>query len=139
MECRHDPELRKIFNASGMTTPDGMSIVWILKWMGHPQVSRVYGPDLMLEVCRLSAAVGNYRHFFYGGEHGIPEKLSDRLQSLYPGLCVVGVYSPPFRPLTPDEDQSVIENINSTNPDIVWVGISTPKTGEMDGFTSWKN
>jgi N-acetylglucosaminyldiphosphoundecaprenol N-acetyl-beta-D-mannosaminyltransferase len=51
----------------------------------------------------------------------------NQLQASFPGLCVVGVYSPPFRPLTPEEDQQVIETINNKNPDIVWVGISTPK------------
>lgn len=127
MECRDDSELRKIFNASGMTTPDGMSVVWILKLKGYRHVSRVYGPDLMQAVCKVSAEKEHYRHYFYGGAPGVPEQLADSLQTLYPGLCVSGVYSPPFRSLTPEEDRAVIDRINEANPDIVWVGISTPK------------
>lgn len=126
MECQRQPELRQLFNASGLTTPDGMSIVWLLRLHGHKHVNRVYGPDLMLAICEHSLHRG-YRHYLYGGAPGIPEKLSESLQSKYPGLQIVGTYSPPFHPLTPEEDQIITEQINAAQPDIVWVGISTPK------------
>jgi N-acetylglucosaminyldiphosphoundecaprenol N-acetyl-beta-D-mannosaminyltransferase len=126
IECHKNPELLSIFNGSGMATPDGMSIVWLLKLNGMKHVSRVYGPDLMLEVCRQSVQFG-WRHFFYGGLPGIPEKLTECLSAKYPGINIAGSYSPPFRPLTSAEDREVVELINSLQPDIVWVGISTPK------------
>jgi len=126
MESQRDPEVRRIHNASGLTTPDGMPLVW-LSWLnGHREVDRVYGPDLMLALCERSVAKG-YRHFFYGGAEGVPERLAANLQDRFPGLQVVGTCSPPFRPLTPEEDIQVIQMINQADPDIVWVGLSTPK------------
>ena len=89
-------------------------------------MERVRGSDLMLKVCERSAKQG-YRQFFYGGAPGVAEKLASRLQSRFPGLQVTGVYSQPFCALSPDEDGAVVEHINSAKPDIVWVGISTPK------------
>jgi N-acetylglucosaminyldiphosphoundecaprenol N-acetyl-beta-D-mannosaminyltransferase len=126
MDCLHNPELTKIINSSGLTTPDGMSIVWMLRLYGHKNVTRVYGPDLMLALSKLSSEKG-YRQFFYGGAEGVAEELARELGSRYPGLSVVGTYTPPFRPLTPEEDHKVIELINSSEADIVWVGISSPK------------
>ena len=127
MDCQRDPELQDIFNGSGLTTPDGMSIVWILKILGYQKVTRVYGPDLMEAICRYSSDNNRFRHFFYGGADGVPEKLTKELQERFPYLDVVGTMSPPFRPLTNDEDEIIIKRINSVDPDIVWVGIGTPK------------
>ena len=127
MECQHNPGLRKIFNSSGMTTPDGMGIVWLLKLKGFHEVSRVYGPDLMRAVCERSVNGGNYKHFLYGGDEGVARKLADNLEKYCPGIQIVGAYTPPFRPLTAEEDHEVIQMINSSKADIVWVGISTPK------------
>jgi N-acetylglucosaminyldiphosphoundecaprenol N-acetyl-beta-D-mannosaminyltransferase len=126
MDAYHDSRLRRIFNQSGMTTPDGMAIVWILRLRGHRHVSRVYGPELMLEVCRTGVASG-YRHFLYGGGGGVASALAEKLQARLPGLHIAGTYTPPFRDLTEDEDQGVVESINAARPDIVWVGLSTPK------------
>jgi N-acetylglucosaminyldiphosphoundecaprenol N-acetyl-beta-D-mannosaminyltransferase len=126
MDCQKDPDLMRIFNASGLTTPDGMPLVWLLKAFGHRQIDRVYGPDLMLALSQHGVTRG-YRHYFYGGAPGIAERLSARLQERFPGLQVVGTYCPPFRPLTQDEDWQVIETIRAAQPDIVWVGISSPK------------
>lgn len=126
MECVNDPPLRKVFNASGLTTPDGMAIVWILKLLGYRAVSRVYGPDLLEAACQESISKG-WKHFLYGGAPGIAEKLACELQKSYPGLQICGMYTPPYRPLTPQEDQQVIDLINSAGADIVWMGISTPK------------
>jgi len=127
MICQKDSDLLRIHNTSGLTTPDGMSIVWILQSKGYHSVSRVYGPDLMLAVCEHSAHGGNYRHFMYGGLPGVAEQLANVLTTRFPGLQVVGTYSPPFRPLTLEEDQNIIEKIDATNPDIIWIGIGTPK------------
>jgi N-acetylglucosaminyldiphosphoundecaprenol N-acetyl-beta-D-mannosaminyltransferase len=126
MECQRDPALLSIHNSAGMTTPDGMPMVWASKWAGAKQVDRVYGPDLMLEVCRLAAEKG-WRSFFYGGMPGVAERLAEILRERFVGFQVAGIYSPPFRDLTPDEDADVIELINRADADLLWVGLSTPK------------
>jgi len=126
MDCYNDPRLRPIFNRSGMTTPDGMSIVWILRFLGHQHVERVYGPDLMQAVCEVSLKHG-YRHYFFGGAPGVVQDLEEKLTLDFPGLQVVGNYAPPFGPVSPEEDHQIIEHIRSLNPDILWVGISSPK------------
>jgi N-acetylglucosaminyldiphosphoundecaprenol N-acetyl-beta-D-mannosaminyltransferase len=109
-----------------MTTPDGMSIVWLARWMGYSGVDRVYGPDLMRVVCQRSVQEG-WRHFLYGGAPGVAEQLADRLRDQFPNLQIVGCYTPPFRLLTEEEDSRVVQYIRSLAPHIVWVGISTPK------------
>jgi len=126
IECQKDSDLRHIANASGLTTPDGMPLVWLSRLHGHRHVSRVYGPDLMSAVCAASVERG-YRHFLYGGADGVPEKLAAVLAQQYPGLQVAGTYSPPFRPLRPEEDEQIVEMIDASDADIVWVGLGTPK------------
>ncbi len=138
MDCRADPALRRIVNASGLSTPDGMSIVWLLKLHGHSGVERVYGPDLMLETC-LFGLSRKWRHFFYGGEEGVANTLAARLVDRFPGLQVVGTYCPPFRPLTEEEDQKIIRMINDSHAHIVWVGLSSPKQKILDGRASGQN
>ena len=103
-----------------------MPLVWLSRARGFGYVNRVYGPDLMLALCERSLSKG-YRHFLYGGAPGVPEKLAENLKRRFPGLDVVGTYSPPFRPLTHEEDERVVRMINEAGPDIVWVGLSTPK------------
>ena len=126
MESRRDPALRAIHNAAGLVTPDGMPLVWLGRARGHRRIERVYGPDLMLALCEWSVARG-VRHYFYGGAETVADRLAARLQQRYPGLLVAGTYSPPFRPLSADDDDAIVRQINATEPDIVWVGLSTPK------------
>jgi len=126
MESQRDEALRRIHNAAGLVTPDGMPLVWLSRLLGFHHVARVCGADLMLAVCERSVTRG-YRHGFYGGAPGVAETLAARLQSRFPGLQVVGIDSPPFRPLTPSEDQAAVERMNAARPDVVWVGLSTPK------------
>lgn len=126
MDCQRDPGLRRIFYSSGLSTPDGMPLVWLCHFKGYHDVSRVYGPDLMLALCERSAVRG-YRHFFYGGAEGVPEQLAQNLQARFPGLVVAGTFSPPFHPITPEEDTHIVQTINKTSPDIVWVGLGSPK------------
>lgn len=126
MESQRDEHLRRIHNAAGLVTPDGMPLVWMLRLHGFRHVERVYGPDLMLALCAHSVARG-YRHYLYGAAEGVPERLAERLCQHFPGLHIAGCYSPPFRPLTDEEDAQLIETINHANPDIVWVGLSTPR------------
>jgi len=126
MESQRDEQLRRIHNAAGLVTPDGMPLVWLSRLKGFKQVERVYGPDLMLALCARSAK-RNYRHFLYGGADGVPELLEKKLKRRFPRLQLVGTCSPPFRPLTTEEDIQIVQMINGSNPDIVWVGLSTPK------------
>jgi N-acetylglucosaminyldiphosphoundecaprenol N-acetyl-beta-D-mannosaminyltransferase len=126
MESWRDDDLRRIHNAAGLVVADGVPLVWVSRIMGVREADHVRGSDLMLKMCERSAKRG-YRQFFYGGAPGVAEKLANRLQGRFPSLQVTGVYSPPFRSLTSEEDSAVVDCINSTKPDIVWVGISTPK------------
>ncbi|GAB4407907.1 MAG: WecB/TagA/CpsF family glycosyltransferase [Anaerolineales bacterium] len=126
MECQRNEAVRRALNSSGLTTPDGMPLVWISRLHGFRHVRRVYGPDLMLAVCERSVAKG-YRHYLYGGRPGVAEALKARLERRFPGVQIVGLESPPFEPLTPEQDREAVERINAANPDIVWVGMSTPK------------
>ncbi len=126
MESQRDENLRRTHNSAGLVTPDGMPLVWLARFRGLRHVERVYGPDLMLTLCKRSVSKG-YRHFLYGGADGVPEQLANNLRGRFPELRIVGAYSPPFRVLTDEEDERVVRMINKTNPDIVWVGLSTPK------------
>lgn len=125
MACHRSPEVRRCVNLAGLVTPDGMPLVWLGRLLGFA-AERVYGPDLMLLTCRRTAQKG-YAHYFYGGMPGVPEKLAVQLQRKFPRLNVVGTYSPPFRKLTSGEDEAIVEKINAAAPDILWVGLSSPK------------
>lgn len=126
MESQRDQSLRRIHNAAGLVTPDGMPLVWLSRLQGFSHVERVYGPDLMLALCGHSLARG-YRHFFYGGDRDVPDRLAANLRRRFPGLAVAGTYAPPFRPLSAEEDERVVRLINDACPEIVWVGLGTPK------------
>ncbi|RDJ24073.1 glycosyltransferase [Bosea caraganae] len=126
MESQRDETLRTIHNQAGLVTPDGMPLVWLSRLLGHSKTRRVYGPDLMRALSALSAKRG-YRQFYYGGDVGVADALSAALTRSYPGLAVAGTLSPPFRPLSSEEDAGIVAQINAAKPDIVWVGLSTPK------------
>jgi len=126
MEANRDPQLLAMHNQAGMVTPDGMPLVYLCRLAGFNKSGRVYGPDLMDEMCRQSLQLG-HRHFLYGTTPETLAELSKRLSLKYPGLQIAGSYSPPFRPLDKEESLEIAARINETNPDIVWVGLSTPK------------
>lgn len=126
MECQRDEEMLHAVNGAGLATPDGMPLVWLSRWWGGGEVNRVYGPDLMLGLCERSAACG-YGHYFFGGAEGVPQLLANKLRERFSMLRVVGAYSPPFRRLSPQEESEIISRINRASPDVVWVGLGTPK------------
>jgi len=126
MEAQADEVFRHILNQAFLCTPDGMPMVWVGRLRGHRAMRRVYGPDLMLEVCAWSEDNG-CRHFFYGGAPGVAEALRDRLKMRFPRLQIVGCYTPPFRPLSANEEQELQEMVRKAKPDMLWVGLSTPK------------
>jgi N-acetylglucosaminyldiphosphoundecaprenol N-acetyl-beta-D-mannosaminyltransferase len=126
MECQRSEKVRSVHNSANLIVPDGMPLVYISRVAGHKGTARVYGPDLLLEMCRESRAQG-FKHFFFGTTPATLDCLHDRLVRHFPGLRIVGTYAPPFRPLTAEETAAVVAHINSCGPDIVWVGLSTPK------------
>jgi N-acetylglucosaminyldiphosphoundecaprenol N-acetyl-beta-D-mannosaminyltransferase len=123
MECRRSEEVRRVFNGAGMVTPDGMPVVWVARWSGHPNVDRVYGPDLMLALLERE----RHRHFFYGGGPGVAKRLAGEMTRKFPQLEVAGHLEPPFAPLDQLCTPEAAAAINATHPDIVWVGMSSPK------------
>jgi len=126
MECKRDPALATIFADAALVAPDGMPTVWVGRHQGHPDMERVAGPDLMLEVISREEFRG-YSHFLCGGKEGVAEELRDQLNAHYPDVQIVGTYCPPFSPMSPAQEEEFLSSINSVHPDIVWVGISTPK------------
>ncbi len=126
MEAQRDDALRGILNHSFLCAPDGMPTVWVGRLQGHQNMRRVYGPDYMLEMCKMSARAG-FRHFLYGGKTGVAERLKQQLELMVSAIDIIGTYTPPFRPLTVSEEDQMIATINRSHPDIVWVGLSTPK------------
>jgi len=125
-EAQEDPDFRRILNAAFLNTTDGMPLVWLGRRVVGPQVDRVYGPDLMLEVFRATQHTV-YRHFFYGGAPGVAEELKAKLEARFPGVTIAGTYCPPFRPLNPREEAELAQLVRDRQPDIFWVGLSTPK------------
>ncbi len=126
MEAQHEAPFKAILNSADLVVPAGMPLVWISRLRGYRLRRRVYGPELMSTVFATTADKG-YRHFLYGGEPGVAERLARCLQRRFPGTKIAGCYSPPFRALTADEDASIVERIENAQSDIVWVGLSTPK------------
>jgi N-acetylglucosaminyldiphosphoundecaprenol N-acetyl-beta-D-mannosaminyltransferase len=126
MEAQRDPRLMRIFQGAALAAPDGMPTVWMGRRQGHGHMERVAGPDLMLEVIRGERFRGA-THFLCGGKNGVAEELREQLVARYPFMKIVGTYTPPFGPLTPGQEKQLVTTINRVRPDIVWVGISTPK------------
>ncbi len=126
MECKRDEKVLKSVNSADLATPDGMPTVWIGRIYGHKNIKRVYGPELMIEVCDISQKKG-YKSYFYGSSEDVLNKLKENLNKKYLDLVISGMYSPPFRQLTKEEDDKIVEDINDNSPDIVWVGLGSPK------------
>lgn len=121
-----DSEYRNIQNGGIMALPDGGPLSSIGRKRGYHSMARITGPSLMGEIFNISAKNG-YRHYFYGSTEETLEKLRGNLQEKYPEMQIVGMYSPPFRTITLEEDKAIIKNINDTNPDFIWIGLGAPK------------
>ena len=126
VEMQSDQALLDINNRAGLTTPDGMPVVWLGRLKGHRHVEKVYAPDVMTATFEFGLK-GSYRHFLYGGDLGVADELNRKLQDRYPGIRIVGTYCPPFRPLADEEVDGLAALINAAAPDIVWVGLGCPK------------
>jgi N-acetylglucosaminyldiphosphoundecaprenol N-acetyl-beta-D-mannosaminyltransferase len=125
-EAQNDATLREIFSRALLVTPDGMPMVWMGKLQGQRSIRRVYGPDLMLNICEHSTRE-HFSHFLFGGAGGVADDLATQLKSRFPDLNIVGTYTPPFRPMNGDELRDLQEQVRSSKPDFFWVGLSTPK------------
>lgn len=125
MEAQQDPALKDVFNSSFLTTPDGMPMVWIGR-LRKFTISRVYGPDFMIELCAAGVEKG-LRHFLYGGNIGVAEELKAAIEKRVPGVQITGTFTPPFRPLNPREEDELKQAVRQARADVLWVGISTPK------------
>lgn len=126
MEAQRDPALAAIYAGASLAAPDGMPTVWVGRHQGHKNMERVAGPDLMLEVIGRKE-FSSYSHFLCGGKNGVAQKLRDKLLTRYPSLKIAGIYTPPFGPMSRAQELDFIDMINRLQPDIIWIGISTPK------------
>jgi N-acetylglucosaminyldiphosphoundecaprenol N-acetyl-beta-D-mannosaminyltransferase len=127
MVCDEDPEFREAVLNSSLTVPDGQPLVWAMNALGGNLTDRVYGPDLMARYCERSASNGTRMYLYGGRNQGALVQLALNLRQSYPGLKIVGGYSPPFRDLSAEEEDAIIDEINGTQADIVWVGVGAPK------------
>ncbi len=123
-EARRDPSFKQVLNSADLVAPDGMPLVWLGRRHGYDMRRRVYGPELMETFCCNTGP--SYRHFFYGGGPGVADRVAEVLRERYL-IRTVGTYSPPFRPLTQEEEADAQRRIRAAEPDVVWVGLSTPK------------
>ena len=123
-ESRRDAQFRRVLNTADLVVPDGMPLVWIGRNKGFQLRDRVCGSELMDSFCQVTG--GRYRHFFYGGAPGVADQLAQELHKKH-GIVVVGTYTPPFRPLTDAEEEELASLVEATSPDVLWVGLSTPK------------
>ncbi len=123
VDCQHDSAYRDVVNAADMVTPDGMPVAWLVRSRGYPYVERTYGPDLMRALCRCPGL----RHYFLGATPEVMGLLSRNLQKDFAGINIVGMYSPPFHLQAQPQEEAVISMINTAKPDILWVGLGSPK------------
>ncbi|WP_157072179.1 WecB/TagA/CpsF family glycosyltransferase [Picosynechococcus sp. PCC 73109] len=121
-----DRGFQKIINQALVTTPDGMPLVWGLRWLGYPQATRVYGPDLMLHCCAM-AAQEKLPVYLYGSRPETLEKLQQNLLEKFPDLQIAGVEAPPFRPPTSAEAIATRQRIEQSGAKLVFVGLGCPK------------
>ncbi len=121
-----DPEFARALEGADMATADGMPIAWMMRRLGHPDQQRINGPDLMLRYCALAAQTGT-SIFLYGSTEEVLDRLASQLGQRFPGLRIAGHYSPPFRKLTPIEDDEVCARIAESGAGVVFVSLGCPK------------
>jgi N-acetylglucosaminyldiphosphoundecaprenol N-acetyl-beta-D-mannosaminyltransferase len=126
MEVQRDSALRSVFAEALLVAPDGMPTVWMGHWQGFHKMERVFGPDLMLEIIG-HKEFRNRVHFFCGGEPGVAENLREEMTRRFPWVKIAGTFTPPFRQMTSKEESDFAEKVRLLQPDIIWVGLSTPK------------
>ncbi len=127
MSAREEPETMAAVAGATLAVPDGMPLVWALRALGHGRATRVYGPDLMLAFCARAAAEGTPMYLYGGRDEAALELLTERLRARFPGLCIAGGCSPPFREPTAAEEAETVARIDGSGAAVVWVGTGQPK------------
>ncbi len=126
MSARSDPALAAAINGSDIATPDGVPLVWALRWTANPRQERVYGPDLM-RLALVDEDARQWKHYLYGSTDETLSQLVDAITDMAPDAQIVGRTAPPFRTLTHDEREQDLDAIRSSGADVVWVGLGMPK------------
>ena len=124
--ARQDPDFNRVVQQSDLNTPDGAPIAMMLRRLGCSGQRRINGPDLMWKHCEVAARTGT-SIYLYGGMPDALSALQQRLRESFPGLKIAGAYSPPFRALSAQEDQAIVDMINASGAGVVWVGLGCPK------------
>jgi N-acetylglucosaminyldiphosphoundecaprenol N-acetyl-beta-D-mannosaminyltransferase len=127
MSAREDPRTRAAAVGATLAVPDGQPLVWALRALGHARATRVYGPDLMAAFCARAARTGTPMYLYGGRTPQALELLQERLRARFPGVRIVGGFSPPFRELAAREEDEVVAEINGCGAAVVWVGTGQPK------------
>jgi N-acetylglucosaminyldiphosphoundecaprenol N-acetyl-beta-D-mannosaminyltransferase len=125
-QSQNNKTLASVVNDYEVASPDGMPLVWFGKLQGNKEMERVDGPNAMLAICEMGVPLG-FKHYFYGSTEATLEALEANIRERFPGIDIVGSYSPPFRPLTDDERSEVVNRINAVKPDLIWIGLGMPK------------
>jgi N-acetylglucosaminyldiphosphoundecaprenol N-acetyl-beta-D-mannosaminyltransferase len=126
MEAHDSSAFKRVINQADLVTPDGMPVVWGLRLLGRKNASRVYGPDLTPVLLGM-AQEGSLPVGFYGGSEAALKRLLEAVAKRFPKLHVAYSFSPPFRPLTPQEDAQVTAAINASGARVLFIGLNTPK------------
>lgn len=126
MTARRDAAVRRALHSADVTTPDGMPLVWVLRRKGCRDQARVYGPDLM-EYALPHGVSRGWRHYLFGASDTTLDRLVAGAERLAPGVQIVGRHAPPYRPLTPAEDDEIVAAIRASGANVVWVGLGMPK------------
>jgi N-acetylglucosaminyldiphosphoundecaprenol N-acetyl-beta-D-mannosaminyltransferase len=126
MEAHKNPATHNVLSSAELWVPDGIAPVWLARLRGHRKVARTPGTEIMTEFLKRASERG-YSSYFYGDTESTLAALSATVSHKYPGHRIAGVYSPPFRPLTPTEETDIIGQINATCPDVLWVSLGMPK------------
>lgn len=132
-----DEKYRAVQNGGILAIPDGGPLSTVGRKRGYRGMSRTTGPSLMTEIFRMSVEKG-WKHYFYGSTYETLNKMKKTLEKNYPGLQIVGMFSPPFRPMSEEEDREIIEEINLNSPDFVWIGLGAPKQENWMAKHQWK-
>ena len=126
MKAQEEPATMEATLGATLAVPDGQPLVWALKSLGHSRATRIYGPDLMAHFCARAAHKGIPMYLYGGRDAPSRELLARRLNERFPGIRIVGGNSPPFRPLTPEEDERALGDIDASGAKVVWVGTGQP-------------
>jgi N-acetylglucosaminyldiphosphoundecaprenol N-acetyl-beta-D-mannosaminyltransferase len=126
LEARRNPDVAQAYAEAALAIPDGTPTVWVGRLQKHASMDHVTGPSLMQEVFSREEFAG-YSHFFYGGKEGVAGELAANMVRQFPWTRIAGTYTPPFRELTAAEESDLAQTIRACKPDLVWVGIGTPR------------